>query len=141
MAGETISEIHCCRLQVKELTICLASTRKGALRVGLFLKTTPDWVLSLSAVFKQANIYNDPQWNWPLRRRIEAVLSNQAISEDLSCDFTTTPFMGAALNAVKLIPFGETKTYQDVGALIGRSKSARAVGRALGKNPLPLVFP
>ncbi|GGG21552.1 putative methylated-DNA--protein-cysteine methyltransferase [Rhodococcoides trifolii] len=41
----------------------------------------------------------------------------------------------------RTIPRGRTLTYGQVAALIGRPKAAQAVGRALGRNPVPIVVP
>ncbi|MGH2345897.1 MAG: methylated-DNA--[protein]-cysteine S-methyltransferase [Chloroflexota bacterium] len=39
------------------------------------------------------------------------------------------------------IPFGETRTYGQIAAMLGRPAAARAVGRANATNPIPLVVP
>ncbi len=52
-----------------------------------------------------------------------------------------TPFQEAVLAATRAIPRGETRTYGEVAALIGRPRAARAVGSALAANPLPLLIP
>jgi len=39
------------------------------------------------------------------------------------------------------IPFGETRSYAEVAAMVGRRKAARAVGRANATNRLPVVVP
>ena len=39
------------------------------------------------------------------------------------------------------IPYGRTRSYGWLAAHCGKPKAARAVGQALGSNPLPLVFP
>ncbi len=39
------------------------------------------------------------------------------------------------------IGFGETKTYGEIAKKIGHPTAARAVGRALGSNPIPIVIP
>ena len=44
-------------------------------------------------------------------------------------------------HALTRIPFGQTRTYGEVAALIGRPEAARAVGRANATNRLPLVIP
>ena len=49
--------------------------------------------------------------------------------------------MGRALRATRRVPFGRTATYGEVAATIGRPKAARAVGGALGSNPIPIVIP
>lgn len=43
--------------------------------------------------------------------------------------------------ALGRIPFGETRTYAEVAATLGRPGSARAVGSANARNRLPLVVP
>lgn len=44
-------------------------------------------------------------------------------------------------NALKDVPYGETKTYKWLAAKIGNPHAFRAVGNALGKNPIPIIFP
>jgi methylated-DNA-[protein]-cysteine S-methyltransferase len=39
------------------------------------------------------------------------------------------------------IPYGETVTYGDLAARVGRPGASRAVGQANGANPLPIVYP
>jgi len=51
------------------------------------------------------------------------------------------PFQQAALQATYAIPYGETRTYGELAAHIGRPRAARAVGRAEATNPMPLVIP
>ena len=47
----------------------------------------------------------------------------------------------AVWRALTRIPFGETRSYAQVAAMIGRPNAARAVGRANATNRLPLVVP
>jgi len=50
-------------------------------------------------------------------------------------------FQREALLATFAIPYGQTSTYGDLAAQIGRPNAARAVGRAEATNPMPLVIP
>jgi methylated-DNA-[protein]-cysteine S-methyltransferase len=50
-------------------------------------------------------------------------------------------FQRAVLEATAAIPSGEVRTYGQLAHQLGRPRSARAVGRALATNPLPLVVP
>ena len=52
-----------------------------------------------------------------------------------------TPFQQEVLAAVALIPWGQTRTYSEVAAQIGKPKTIRAVGNALTHNPLMLFVP
>lgn len=51
------------------------------------------------------------------------------------------PFQQEVLKATVAIPCGETRTYGQIAAQIGRPRAARAVGRAEATNPMPLVIP
>lgn len=53
----------------------------------------------------------------------------------------TAPFQRAVLEATRGVPGGETRSYGWVAERIGKPKAVRAVGSALGHNPIPLVIP
>ncbi len=50
-------------------------------------------------------------------------------------------FEKAVYREVLKIPLGETRTYGEIAAAVGRPGAARAVGNALSKNPYPLIIP
>ncbi|RMF77834.1 MAG: MGMT family protein, partial [Nitrospirae bacterium] len=52
-----------------------------------------------------------------------------------------TPFERAVWLALAAIPPGTTWSYGELAAHLGRPRAARAVGRALGRNPLPVLLP
>jgi O-6-methylguanine DNA methyltransferase len=52
-----------------------------------------------------------------------------------------TPFEAAVLEATLAIPVGEVRPYAWVAAAIGRPRAVRAVGSALGRNPVPVLIP
>lgn len=52
-----------------------------------------------------------------------------------------TDFEKKVWNVLKSIPSGETRTYKWVAEKIGNPSAVRAVGRALSKNPIPIVVP
>lgn len=52
-----------------------------------------------------------------------------------------SPFAQAVLGACRAIPRGETRTYSDLAAAIGKPGATRAVGSALRRNPVPLLIP
>ena len=51
------------------------------------------------------------------------------------------PFFGAAWEACRRIPAGETRSYAWLAAEAGRPRAARAAGQAMARNPLALVIP
>lgn len=52
-----------------------------------------------------------------------------------------TAFEEAVWAAIAAIPYGETRSYAEVAAAVGRPGAARAVGQAAGRNPLPILVP
>ncbi|MVX63827.1 methylated-DNA--[protein]-cysteine S-methyltransferase [Clostridium chromiireducens] len=60
---------------------------------------------------------------------------------DLHLEPKGTEFQKRVWNALKEIPFGETKSYGDIAKIIGNEKAARAVGMANNKNPIPIIIP
>ena len=45
------------------------------------------------------------------------------------------------LRQTSRIPYGRTSTYGEIAGRIGKPRAARAVGNALGSNPIPIVIP
>jgi len=52
-----------------------------------------------------------------------------------------TPFQRRVWKTLRDIPYGETWNYGRVAALVSRPGGARAVGQAVGRNPLPILVP
>jgi methylated-DNA-[protein]-cysteine S-methyltransferase len=52
-----------------------------------------------------------------------------------------TPFQLLVWEALRAIPYGATVSYSELARRIGRPSAARAVGRAVGQNPLAIVVP
>jgi O-6-methylguanine DNA methyltransferase len=52
-----------------------------------------------------------------------------------------TPFQRRVWEVVRLIPYGETRSYVWAAQQVGNPRAARAVGQALGRNPLPIIVP
>jgi O-6-methylguanine DNA methyltransferase len=50
-------------------------------------------------------------------------------------------FVRKVCHAVREVPAGQTVTYAELASRIGQRSDARAVGRALGMNPIPLIIP
>ena len=60
---------------------------------------------------------------------------------DLPLDVHGTAFQQAVWTELAHIPYGATTTYGEIARRIGRPQAARAVGAAVGANPLPILIP
>jgi methylated-DNA-[protein]-cysteine S-methyltransferase len=52
-----------------------------------------------------------------------------------------TPFVRRVLTATMQVPAGDLVSYGDIARRIGQPRASRAVGQALGRNPIPIVIP
>jgi len=52
-----------------------------------------------------------------------------------------TVFQRGVWQLTRLIPYGETRSYGWVAVRMGKAGAGRAVGQALGRNPLPVIIP
>ena len=60
---------------------------------------------------------------------------------ELPLDIQATAFQWQVWNALSRIPYGETRTYKEVAASIGRPSAVRAVAHACATNPVSVVIP
>ncbi len=83
----------------------------------------------------------DPQLLAEALRQLEEYFTGRRWCFDLPLVLLGTPFQESVWRAVTEIPFGATWTYQQLAERIGRPEAVRAVGAALGANPIPIVVP
>ena len=75
------------------------------------------------------------------RQEIEEYLNGDRKSFSSPLDLRGTPFQIEVWNELLNIPYGETRSYGEIAAAVGRPRAARAVGAAIGANPLPITVP
>ncbi|ASK36345.1 hypothetical protein CEK62_19365 [Alcanivorax sp. N3-2A] len=61
--------------------------------------------------------------------------------ERISCRLDVTDFQRRVLTNLRRIPFGETASYGTLAKMMVSEKAARAVGGALNRNPIALIYP
>lgn len=84
----------------------------------------------------------DREANETLERQLEEYFDRARTGFELEVDLSTvTPFTRSVLAAAARVPPGGWSTYSGIAAAIGRPAAARAVGNALGDNPIPIVIP
>lgn len=89
----------------------------------------------------------DASWVWAgdgfdaVKRALDRYFKGYPIRIDFALAPAGTAFQQAVWHQLLTIPFGETRTYADVAAAIGRPGAARAVGGAVGRNPCAIVIP
>lgn len=74
-------------------------------------------------------------------RQLEQYFAGERTQFDLTLDMQGTPFQREVWSALQTIAYGETCSYKDIAAFIGKEKAVRAVGGANNRNPIAIIVP
>lgn len=76
------------------------------------------------------------------KQQLQDYFAGQRQQFDLPLNLTTgTAFQQAVWQALLAIPFGATCSYGQLASRIGKPSAVRAVGAAVGRNPLTIIVP
>ena len=75
------------------------------------------------------------------RRQLEAYFEGRRRSFDLPLAPEGTPWQRAVWRELCAVPYGATRSYGELARRLGKPTASRAVGAAVGRNPLTLVIP
>lgn len=76
------------------------------------------------------------------RRELDEYFTGKRRAFDLSLDLRALPpFTVSVLRELSRVPYGETTTYGQLAARVGRPRAARAVGTVMNRNRIPIVLP
>lgn len=77
----------------------------------------------------------------PVRRQLDEYFAGRRRHFELDLAPHGTPFQLRAWSALREIGFGELASYRSIAARLGQPAATRAVGRANGANPIPIIIP
>jgi methylated-DNA-[protein]-cysteine S-methyltransferase len=89
----------------------------------------------------------EPQWIYNEKpfdaacEQLTAYFAGKLTEFDLELRPGGTEFQLQVLEELRKIPYGTTVSYGDIAKRVGRPKAVRAVGRANGRNPIPIIIP
>lgn len=119
--------------------VFVASTAKGVCMVD-FLTPEKNFLKELKERFP-GEIVRDNRKNQKNLSQLKKYLEGKLQRFDCRLDMKGTPFQKKVWSALARIPYGKTRSYQDIARAIGHPKAFRAVGNANGSNPIPLIIP
>ena len=118
--------------------ILMASTAKGICHLS-FYTNFEDALNDLQNTFPEANFENKA--NKFHEKALQLFQYKHHGLDEIKLHLKGTPFQLKVWEALLKIPFGEVTTYGDVAQTIKHPKAARAVGTAIGKNPIAYLIP
>lgn len=117
--------------------------------LGILLLAATERGLS-GAYFEQHKYFNGPQ-GWlkdaahvHLRAaacQLDEYFQGRRQAFDLALDLAGTSFQRAVWEALRELPFGGTTSYREIAHRVGKPDAVRAVGTAIGRNPVSIIVP
>jgi len=120
--------------------LLVAATPRGVCAVAMG-ESDQGLERALRAEYPAAAIQSDGGQLARWTRQILAHLAGRVPRLDLPIDVQATAFQWQVWTALAAIPRGETRSYAEVAAAIGRRRAVRAVARACATNPVALAIP
>lgn len=121
--------------------LLVAVTRRGLVRVGFESEDRDDLLADLAERISP-RILESRSATDEVRRELDQYFEHERTDFDVPVDRRL--ILGIARDVLvqtSRIAFGRTSTYGEIAKKIGHPTAARAVGRALGSNPIPIVIP
>ncbi|HZS47553.1 MAG TPA: methylated-DNA--[protein]-cysteine S-methyltransferase [Blastocatellia bacterium] len=138
-----VVEVFYTTMPSKVGNLLVASTDSGLCRISFL-----GGVVEPSALFEKMykrnfDLHRDDDRLSKAVTELKEYFSGERTSFDLPLDLSLagTPFQRKVLETIGNIPFGKHWSYGELAREIGHPKAYRAVGSALGKNPIPIIVP
>lgn len=107
--------------------------------ISFVCTTETDALTQLQETYPSCTLQHQPEATLFVCHALEEYKQHKPLS--ISVAGSGTPFQHAVWNALLSIPFGDTTAYTAIATQIGAPKAVRAVGSAVGKNPISILIP
>ncbi|WP_338449232.1 methylated-DNA--[protein]-cysteine S-methyltransferase [Niallia oryzisoli] len=128
-------------LNHKAWKMYLAATDKGICFVGSQNMPFDEVINWAEKAFPGSPLEENAKKLQPYVEQITEYLEGERKSFSIPFDYNGTEFQQAVWKALCEIPYGETKSYSDIAHHIQKPAAVRAVGAAIGKNPVLITIP
>lgn len=126
----------------QEIRLAILVSHKGLVYVGDFSGQVESEILARICQGQACHLSQNKWLTKPYVEALKAYFEGNLKTFKLDLDFTYgTAFQQEVWLQLVKIPYGETRTYGQIAQAIGRPKAYRAVGRAIGLNPIAIVVP
>ncbi|MBP0591099.1 bifunctional DNA-binding transcriptional regulator/O6-methylguanine-DNA methyltransferase Ada [Paraburkholderia sp. LEh10] len=120
--------------------VLVATTDKGICKIA-FGDDPAALADELGKEFASAELIDDPARLAPFIDQVDAYLRGTRQRFDLPLDIAATAFQQRVWEALRRIPYGETRSYSQIAEAVGSPRAVRAVASACASNPVALAIP
>jgi O-6-methylguanine DNA methyltransferase len=121
--------------------IYVAASEKGLCLLSLPSHPVESFFEKILTRFQPNFFTQNPDPFQDLYRQMDQYLSGHRVVFEVSLDVQGTPFQVKVWEALKAIPYGETRSYGEIARAVHSPRAYRAVGQANHNNPVPIVVP
>lgn len=128
-------------LNINEWNLYLGATEKGLCFVGSQAKPIEELSEWAKRRLPGSVLKEDNKTLEPYAKELLEYLNGHRQHFTIPYDYQGTDFQNAVWETLCNIPFGETKSYSEIAEAIGKPSAVRAVGAAIGANPVLIGVP
>ena len=119
----------------------VAKTAKGICYIGSPGNSYDEFKSYFAKRYPAALLIENTETLAPYLQELTDYFNGAKQTFSLPIDVKGTPFQEEIWKALQTIPYGKTVSYSEIAALINRPSAVRAVGSAIGANPLLILVP
>jgi O-6-methylguanine DNA methyltransferase len=135
------AEVVYARMDAPIGPLWVAATEKGICMIGLGSGQPEAFLARLARTVSPEPPRKDPKPLAAALAQLREYFSCIRREFDLPLDARGTEFQKAVWAEIARIPYGATTTYGEIARRVGHPRAARAVGGAVGANPLSIIVP
>ncbi len=121
--------------KISGINFKILSSEKGIKNIRMNSKDNPEEIKSAT------KLRTDDPYMCGIFDQLEEYFNRKRKKFELPLDISGTDFQMNVWEALSKIPYGKTISYKQLASGLGDLKLVRAVGRANGSNPVPIVIP
>ncbi|WP_227396229.1 methylated-DNA--[protein]-cysteine S-methyltransferase [Jeotgalibacillus aurantiacus] len=129
------------QFDVKDRSYYIAVSAEGVCYFGTQSEGFDGLAAWIRKVYKTSTLEYSAERTAPYISELTDYFNGVKQTFNMKVDVKGTPFQEEVWQALRDIPFGETRSYADIAEAIGRPKAVRAVGGAVGANPVLVTIP
>lgn len=141
MKQKSQTTVYWSRLTLADWSLYLAATDQGLCYVGSQNKDLEELIDWVSRHYKEYQLEQNDQLLLPYATELTEYLLGKRQTFTLPTALEGTAFQKNVWNALTAIPYGRTCSYSDIASELNKPAAVRAVGTAIGANPLLITVP
>lgn len=141
MTNQTSKTIYWSLLTYEDWNLYIAATSEGLCYVGSPDQPVAELTAWAGRRYPGSSLVEEAAFLQPYAKELVEYFRGERTRFTIPFDIQGTAFQRAVWDALCDIPYGETQSYSDIAHAIQKPASVRAVGAAIGANPILITVP